>query len=549
MASLRISTRLWLLAGFSFALFLVAIAVGLYGIKIAERSLRSVYEERAVPMDQLASIEGILRANRAEALLALQHDPSSLTAKLHDHPVQTHLDAISVRVAEADKLWREYMKNMPAVEERQLAEDFEDKRAAWVKKLAFVLDSVKAEEFGFPLLKHLLEASRFEFAEAMSALAKLRSYQVMSAKQEYESAVQRYEHTLVIFVILTVIGVAGLFFLARLAQRRINGGLKEAAEIARAIAAGDLSGPLPSANRDEIGELMIHVDAMRDSLSRIVVAMRQNVDALNHAAGELSQAATASQSASEAQSESASSMAAAIEQLSVSIDHVRGSAQEAHGVAAASDSQAREGGEIINRAAAEMEGIADSVNTLAETIRDLGQLSGQISGIVGAIKEVSDQTNLLALNAAIEAARAGEQGRGFAVVADEVRKLAERTGKSTEEIGAMIEKIQAGMRAATLAMDRGVARVSDGVSLASEAGQSVAGIRDGAAHATRAVEDINAALHEQSVAAREIAQRVELIAQGAEKNSAAAAQTATSAYRLETLGHELGQIAGQFRLG
>jgi len=130
--------------------------------------------------------------------------------------------------------------------------------------------------------------------------------------------------------------------------------------------------------------------------------------------------------------------------VTTSIDHVAESSQGTHELARKSGELSVQGGEVVQGAAAEMSKIADSVNQSTQFIRELGEHSNQISAIVNVIKEIADQTNLLALNAAIEAARAGEQGRGFAVVADEVRKLAERTGRSTDEITAMIGSIQSG---------------------------------------------------------------------------------------------------------
>ncbi|MCE9634039.1 MAG: methyl-accepting chemotaxis protein [Methylophilales bacterium] len=345
-----------------------------------------------------------------------------------------------------------------------------------------------------------------------------------------------------------VFGLALVLVLAVPIINRIYRGLDAAGKAANAIAMGDLTYPMPKPNDDEVGELIAKLIIMHGNLRELIGNMHQNVDALNRSANDLSSSSANSARSGERQSEAASSMAAAMEELSVSIDLVEDNAREAREITLTSGRQSEEGGIIIRNAVGEMQLIAETVTGTANTIQELEDFSGQISSIVNVIKEIADQTNLLALNAAIEAARAGEQGRGFAVVADEVRKLAERTGKSTQEIGDMIAKIQQGTQRAVSEMNIGVQRATDGVALANKAGESVIGIRAGSEKVTHAVDEISSALKEQVSAAREIAGKVELIAQSAEENSAAINQTASSARELAELAGVLDKLANKFRV-
>ena len=195
-----------------------------------------------------------------------------------------------------------------------------------------------------------------------------------------------------------------------------------------------------------------------------------------------------------------------------------------------------------------MEILASSVKESAEIIQKLGTQSDTISAIVSTIKDIAEQTNLLALNAAIEAARAGEQGRGFAVVADEVRKLAERTASATKDIANMIGQTQQSVGSAVTSMGASVNKVGDGVNLAKQAGTSIAQIKKGSSHVVSVVNDISNSLKEQSLASNDIAQHVERVSQMAEENRAASSGAAQSAQHLQELAASLSGAVGRFKV-
>ncbi len=324
--------------------------------------------------------------------------------------------------------------------------------------------------------------------------------------------------------------------------------LRAAMKAAEEIAVKDLSHPVPQGDDSETGQLLSVMARMHNNLHEMASLIHDNSAKLDCAVDALTTTAGRTANASVEQAAAASSMAAAIEQLSVSIGHIGDHAHDAEQVAADAGATSAKGGSVIHQTAAEMRQVASAVHAAAESLRELESISGEISNITTAISGIAEQTNLLALNAAIEAARAGEAGRGFAVVADEVRKLAERTTQSTTEIGGLIQRIRVGTQKAAADMDTGVERVNQGVALAGEAGATVAGIQAGADKVGSVVRDITTALAEQSGSARDVAQNVEVVAGLAEQNAAAARLTESETAVVGELTVALRRLSLQFRV-
>lgn len=344
-------------------------------------------------------------------------------------------------------------------------------------------------------------------------------------------------------LIATVLAISVAFALSR----SVAGRLQQVVEVARDIAEGRLDSRIERAGRDEIGVLLDAFVTMQERLREMIGQIRSGAVQLVEAAQNISSASTQLSVSTQEQSQAASSMAATVEELTVSINHVADSANEAHGLSSDSGRQSAEGGAVIQETLASMQRIADTVQGAAAQIAELGQHSDQISSIVNVIKEIADQTNLLALNAAIEAARAGEQGRGFAVVADEVRLLAQRTANSTQEITEMIKKIQLGTRNAVSNMEVGVQQVNGGVAQASQAGDAIVAIRRASGSVVGVVDQISLALREQTAASQDVARNVERIAQMSMQNSEAVADTSRTAQDLQKLALTLEKQVASFR--
>jgi methyl-accepting chemotaxis protein len=299
---------------------------------------------------------------------------------------------------------------------------------------------------------------------------------------------------------------------------------------------------------DEIGVMVTAFDSMVSSLRGSFQSIQSKIREVRSGMDALSTGARQVADSSAQQSSSSSAMAASVEEMTVSINTVSDSADEARTLAHEAGEIANQGGAIIEQTVKEMVMIANAVRQASGAIESLGRESEQISSVVQVIKEVADQTNLLALNAAIEAARAGEQGRGFAVVADEVRKLAERTTQSTGDISSMIGKIQTSGKEAVSEMEQMVKQVESGQSLAQEAGERIRSILEGTAKVVQAVSEISNALKEQSSASHDIARHVESVAQMTDENSAAAGESADGVQRLGQLAKEVDDIVEQFRV-
>ena len=326
--------------------------------------------------------------------------------------------------------------------------------------------------------------------------------------------------------------------------RQLGGEPQAASEIMQRVASGDLTARLENI---PAGSLLHALGTMVSSLRQMVTAINGDANKLVANADHIARASDEVAKAAEHQADSTSAMAAAIEELTVSSNHISDSADETARETSEAAELAGRGTERVNQASMAIQKIADTVTDASGRIHALEERAKQVSTIANVIKDIAGQTNLLALNAAIEAARAGEQGRGFAVVADEVRKLAERTSSATLEIEQMISGIQHDTVGAVEAMNAALPEVQEGVALATSASESLQAIEDGARRTLERVAEVADATKEQSTASTSIAQRVEQIANMVEETTATIRGTAESAHELEGIAGNLKQLISQFK--
>ncbi|HZW79811.1 MAG TPA: methyl-accepting chemotaxis protein [Candidatus Deferrimicrobiaceae bacterium] len=341
------------------------------------------------------------------------------------------------------------------------------------------------------------------------------------------------------------IGVVLAFFLTR----DICGATRRVLVFAEAIAAGDLScDDLQVHSQDELGDLTAAINKMRENLKRMILGISENSVQVASASEELSSSATLQAQGADHQKDQAAQVATAMQEMSCTVQQVSENCSQAADASRRAAETARTGGAVVEQALTQMRSIAESVAGTAKQIGELGRRTDQIGRIAGVIDDIADQTNLLALNAAIEAARAGEQGRGFAVVADEVRKLAERTTTATKEISQMISVIQDGTNAAVKAMDIGSQQAEEGVASTARAGESLQQIIHMSEEVGSMITHIATAATEQSGATSDVNQSMDQIAHLVKESAVAAQQSAKACQDLSELALALQSMVGSFKL-
>jgi len=536
---ISVKTRLYILVGL---LSSVMVFVGFSGLQSTEKMsehLKEVYEGDTTALVELAKVEDNLHRSRGR-IWAAMITPNKEAA-------EKEISGIPTFIKQADEQWAAYLKIELSPEEKQLATDFEKT----YKEYRATLEVLAPIAASLDIPKTIEEMKNTHFRENFTAsrdkLNKIIEYQVVSSKATYETGLAEYQNARNFALCLILGGVIFGLVIGSAIVRSITNPLNEAIETVHIIANGDLTRSVRTGAKAEFGRLLDAMNQMQSSLKKMVSSIKNDAELVAASAEELAASSTQVAKSSEMQSEASQSIAASIEEMTVSIAHISSRTQETSVLTNEVGDLSETGSKVITTTTNSVRNISTSVDDASKQIDALSQKIDQVAGIVSVIKDIADQTNLLALNAAIEAARAGEQGRGFAVVADEVRKLAERTTHSTQQIGNVIDEILAAANASVSIMRKSVDQVSTGVKMSEQAGLSMQEIQEKEKTVISAVTEIAVALEQQSQASTDIAKQIEHIAQATEENSHAISGTADASRRLNALGQSLQETVSQFK--
>jgi methyl-accepting chemotaxis protein len=526
-----------------FAVLMVVIlipgAMNLYQLMSMKESIQMIYKDRLVPLIDLREISYELSNLRIGALQIVGEPDESKRRAIFERAKNS--------IVKIERLIEKISRTNLVPEEKKVLDEL---IVAWNS-----YNISRQNTYNLAIEGKLEEARQnaqtdaaVKFKSVEEKIQRLIQIQDEVTKSVYEEASKSYVSSRNIIIGLGTFAVVIASVFVLVLTKLIANPLADFTNIANRIANGELDVTIESRGRDEIGQLSGAMKKMLENLKEIIGGIKSSADNLASASQQLSASSEQMLRGITQQVGKASQIATSSTEMSQTIVNIAKNASDMASFATEAVRVAREGEREVGKSIEEVNAIASVVNESSGLIVSLGSRSRQISEIVTVIKDIADQTNLLALNAAIEAARAGEQGRGFAVVADEVRKLAERTTKATQEIEGMIKTIQADVDKAVSSMEGATKKVEKGVELSKKAGKALQDIVNSVTNLQSMVQQIASATEEMSAVSEQITQDIEMIAGVTNETSSNATQISQASADLARLAASLEGMVSQFRI-
>ncbi|GAM09330.1 putative methyl-accepting chemotaxis protein [Geobacter sp. OR-1] len=538
-STLKISSKM--IIGFSIVAAIAGIigATGIYKIRKVEQVGTEMYLKSTVPMGTLVHLA--INSQKARvSMRGMMLDTDRDRMEANAEGVKSRYEDVAKNLAEFEKSITGETGRKELDQVKALVTEY---GPIWQEVVTLQLADKKDAALEIMRSKGLSIEKQIE--EAVRALIEVK---ITEAKGRDELNNKIAKSALIQTVLFSSIGVLLAISLGVFFARMITRPIREVVDLAETIADGNLTQQIVTTSGDETGQLACAMNSMSEQLNSLLAIVSNNSSGVNESAGKLTSTSREIASGAEEAARQAATVATAAEEMaSTSMDIARNCIHVAEG-ARSTSSAAQDGSAVVRETVEGMVRIAERVRESAGTIEALGRRSDEIGAIIGTIEDIAEQTNLLALNAAIEAARAGEQGRGFAVVADEVRALAERTTKATKEIGAMIKAVQSDTREAVASMESGVKEVESGLEGAERSGSALQGIIQQVNDLSGQINQIATAAEEQTATTNEISSNIQQMTQVIHTTAKGANISAAAAVELSSLADELHRLVGRFRL-
>ncbi|MFH1026546.1 MAG: methyl-accepting chemotaxis protein [Pseudomonadota bacterium] len=544
LADLKMRTKLLLLASIGILGLIVVGALSTIDLKKANRDLA----------DLNSTIHSVTRFGEMKSrLLTARLDLVYMMALTDMSKITEKLDDYNKQISEIRNMLKQIDQQELEQEEKGPFETFRDgveKYAEQGGKLGEMLMDARKTQDSAALAAAISFGSEKVaplYTKPGEAIEALNTFNIKHSEEHFKAADQAAKSEILINTIIIILAIVFSIIVSIVIARGITRALANVFDTMAAIASGDLTARSSITSADEMGMLGKEMNLMGEKLSGIIRRLSDNSLSVSSAAVQMHSTSAQMATSTEELAAQASTIATACEEMSATSSEIARNCHSAADDSARANDAARMGAQVVEETVNVMSRIADRVRSTAKTVETLGSRSDQIGQIIGTIEDIADQTNLLALNAAIEAARAGEQGRGFAVVADEVRALAERTTRATREIGEMIKSIQSETRSAVSAMDEGVRQVEQGTLEAEKSGQALRHILEQIANVTNQVNQIAVAAEEQTATTTEINNNIQQITEVAHISSVASHEEASAANQLSNLAEDLKKMVELFK--